>query len=155
MVMKTLHLLAVSAVASAVLIFAASEVDAQARSYGPRNNFSGHSNLFSWERGGGRHHGFHGGFGNVWVVEREVPVYIEVPTPAPPPPADANSGTLNRDVPEIARKPYVIGASYASLPGGCMKMIEEGVSFYYCSGEWYRQVGEGRSASYRAVARRL
>jgi hypothetical protein len=43
----------------------------------------------------------------------------------------------------------VIGASYASLPGGCMKWIEGGASYYYCGGEWYRQLGK----QYRAVAR--
>ena len=85
--------------------------------------------------------------GGVWVVEREVPVYIErevvvreVPAePPPPPPAP--------------REPYVIGKSYASLPGGCMKLIEDGASYYYCSGEWYRQMGDGRSATYKAVAK--
>jgi len=149
MIMKTLHLMAVSAVVSGVLIFAAARVDAQQRAVGggARNNFPSpvHSNAFSWERGSG----FHGGFGNVWVVEREVPVIVErevvrevaVPVAAP--------------APAEPRKPYVIGASYASLPGGCMKLIDEGTSFFYCSGEWYRQVGEGRSASYRAVARKL
>ena len=98
----------------------------------------------------GRHggHGFRG-IGGVWIVEREVPVIVErevvrevpVPVPAEPPPPP--------------RKPYVIGNSYASLPGGCMKLIEEGVSYYYCSGEWYRQVGSGSAATYKAVARRL
>jgi YHS domain-containing protein len=29
-----------------------------------------------------------------------------------------------------------------------MKMIDGGVSYYHCSGEWYRQVG----GEYRAVA---
>jgi hypothetical protein len=70
----------------------------------------------------------------VRVVEREVPVAAPPVVVAPPPPP---------------RKPYVIGASYATLPGGCMKMIEEGVSYYYCSGEWYRQMGK----QYRAVAK--
>ena len=51
------------------------------------------------------------------------------------------------------REPYVLGKSYASLPGGCMKMIEDSVSYYLCSGEWYRQVGGGRSAKYKAVAK--
>ena len=45
----------------------------------------------------------------------------------------------------------MIGASYNSLPPeGCMKLIEAGESFYYCSGEWYRQVA---ARSYKAVAR--
>jgi hypothetical protein len=99
--------------------------------------------------------GFNGGF-PVFVVEREVPVVVEVPVPAAtaPPPLAPASGPPPRSG-EDKRKPYVIGASYASLPGGCMKLIEEGVSFYYCSGDWYRQVGEGRSASYKAVQRKL
>ena len=63
-------------------------------------------------------------------VVREVPVAVEPPQPPPEP-----------------RKPYVIGASYASLPAGCMKMIYEGESFYLCSGEWYRQDG----SQYKAV----
>ena len=149
--MKTLHLMAASAVMSAVLIFAAAEVDAQQRAVGgvARNNFSGHSNNFSWEGGhGGRHGRGHGFGGGVWVVERDVPVIVErevvreVPVAVPTPPAEP-------------RKPYVIGASYASLPGGCMKLIEDGTSFFYCDGEWYRQVGAGRSASYTAIQRKL
>ena len=136
--MKALHLLGLSAAAAALLIFAATQADAQQRpTVGGRINFPTHSNHFSWERG----HGFHGGFGGVWVVEREVPVIVErevvvrevqVPAEPPPPPREA----------------YVIGKSYASLPGGCMKMIEPGASYYWCSGEWYRQVGK----LYRAVA---
>lgn len=103
------------------------------------------NNLFSWERGSG----FHGGFGNVWVVEREVPVVVREVVQAPPPqavPLPQNPGGGAKE-----RKPYVLGASYASLPGSCMKMIEDGVSFYYCSGDWYRQEGK----SYRAVSRKL
>ena len=98
----------------------------------------------------GGDHGFRG-IGGVWIVEREVPVYIEKEVvrevPAPPP-APSPEG-------EGKRKPYVIGNSYASLPGGCMKLIEEGASYYYCSGDWYRQVGSGSAISYKAVARRL
>jgi hypothetical protein len=151
--MRYVHILGLSAVMSAVLIFAASRADAQQQHMVggvPRNNFTGHTNNFSWERG----HGFHHGFGGVWVVEREVevPVYVEVPVAAAPsvtPPLPPHQGEGDK------RKPYVIGASYDSLPGSCMKLIEEGVSFYYCSGEWYRQVGEGRGATYKAVKREL
>ena len=82
--------------------------------------------------------------GGVWIEEREVPVYIErevvvreVPVEAPPPPKP--------------REPHVIGKSYASLPGGCMKMIDEGVSYYGCSGEWYRETGSGSGIRYTAV----
>ena len=135
---KYAHLLAMSAAASALLIFAAAQADAQQRpATGGRINLPGRSNHFSWERG----HGFRGGFGGVWVVEREVPVIVErevvveVPVPAEPPPAPP------------PRDPYVIGKSYASLPGGCMKIVEPGASYYWCGGEWYRQVGK----EYRAV----
>jgi hypothetical protein len=34
-------------------------------------------------------------------------------------------------------------------------MIEEGVSFYYCDGDWYREVRGGRNPSYRAIQRKL
>jgi len=73
------------------------------------------------------------------VVEREVVREVtiaEPPAAAPPPP----------------RKPYVIGRNYSSLPGACMKIIEDGAQYYYCSGEWYRQVGTGSAAQYKAVA---
>jgi len=89
--------------------------------------------------------GFNGGFilverEYVPVVEREVVREVTVaerPAAAPPPP----------------RKPYVIGRNYSSLPPqACMKVIEDGTSYFYCSGEWYRQVGAGSAAQYRAVA---
>ena len=100
------------------------------------------------------------GFPGVIVVERAMPPFDDAqderakketppPSAAVPLPAPSAQGGAKE------RKPYVVGSSYASLPGGCMKLIEEGVSFYYCSGEWYRQVGDGRSVSYKAVARRL
>ncbi len=87
------------------------------------------------------------GFPGVYVVERvqviEREVVKEVPAPPPPEPSPP------------PRKPYVIGASYDTLPGGCMKQIEGGASYYWCGGEWYRQVGDGRSATFRAVARKF
>jgi hypothetical protein len=89
----------------------------------------------------GFHH-FHNG-GGLLIIEappviverevvREVPVEQHAPPPPPPP-----------------RPAYVLGRTYASLPGGCMKMIERGATYYQCSGEWYRRVPSG----YRAVAR--
>jgi hypothetical protein len=138
--MKRIHLMAICAATAGL----ASVADAQSRPVGggARITFPSHSNHFSWESG---HHGFHGGFGGgVWIVEREVPVVVKVETPAPPPSAKSD-GPPPRSGED--RKPYVIGASYASLPGGCMKMIEAGGAFYYCGGDWYRQVGR----AYRAV----
>lgn len=139
--MKALHLLAASAALSAALVFAAVEAGAQQRPVG------GGPRITPPSQHGAGHGGFHGG---VWVVEREVPVIIErevvrevkvveAPVAAPVPP----------------RKPYVVGDSYSDLPGGCMKLIEDGASYYYCSGEWYRQMagGTGKSAQYKAVAK--
>lgn len=137
-------------VSAATATLAATGVDAQIRPVGggSRITLPSPSNHFSWERG----HGFKHGFPGVWIVEREVPVIVEkevvkevpVPTPGPSPEGEGKK-----------RKPYVVGATYASLPGGCMKMIESGAAYYYCSGEWYRQVREGRSPLYQAVARKL
>lgn len=84
------------------------------------------------------------GFPGVYVVERETvhvverEVVKEVPAPAPEPPPPP-------------RKPYVLGASYDTLPTGCMKMIQDGASYYLCSGEWYRQLGSDSGVSYKAV----
>jgi hypothetical protein len=137
--MKAPNLLAVGA-AAAAMIFAASGAEAQQRPIGgamrnplPANGSGMHD----------RHRFFLPFF---WVeregpviiereVVREVPVVVEPKPPAPP------------------REPYKIGASYASLPGGCMKLIEDGASYYLCSGEWYRQVGGGSAVKYKAVAR--
>ena len=83
------------------------------------------------------------GFPGVYVVERvqviEREVVKEVPAPPPPEP------------PPPPRKPYAIGASYDTLPGGCMKMIQDGDSYYLCSGEWYRKVGTESGVTYKAV----
>lgn len=129
--MKALGLMALSAAMAM-----SAEAGAQQRAGGgPRITIPSHSNHFSWERG----HGFKRGFFPVLVVEREVVrvVEVEVPVAAPavPPPPPT---------PPPAPKPHVIGRTYASLPGGCMKLIEGGTSYYHCDGEWYRQVGERR-----------
>ena len=119
----------------ALLILGAAEAGAQRGPPGtivsPRHLGHGH--------GHGR--GFHGG--GFYVIDREVVIEREVvrEVPAAPPAAAA--------APPEPRKPYVIGRTYASLPGGCMKLIERGASYYICSGDWYRQVG----SQYKAVAR--
>ena len=127
--MKGLHLLGNSAAMSALLIFAAVEVDAQRRPVGGGQRSMPHIP---------RDRGF-------IIIEREVIRTVErepeakpVPPPAPAP------------VPE-PRKPYVIGRTYSSVPSGCMKQIEDGASYYYCSGDWYRSVGRGNRAQYLAV----
>lgn len=136
---------------AALPILTAAKADAQQRSAGSglRINIPSPANHFSWERG----HGFHGIDGGVFIVEREVPVIVEREVVREVP---AKLGTPNTDVPKLPRKPYVIGGTYASLPPqGCMKLIEDGASYYFCSGdEWYRQLGAGKAAKYRAVARR-
>ena len=139
--MKAPHFPGVGVAVALLLTFAASAADAQRGvvigGWGspPRHHGGGHH--------GGGPHGKRGFQIPYVIVEREpaviiereivreVPVIVEAPPPPPP------------------RKPYVIGASYASLPGGCMKLIEAGASYYYCSGEWYRQAGN----QYRAVAK--
>ena len=140
--MNARHLLAVGA-AAAMLLSAASPAEAQQRTGGGfRTPVPTHKR-----------------FVFPFVFVERVPVVIErevireVPVVVSGTPNDANSGTPNRDVPELAREPYVLGKSYASLPGGCMKLIEEGASYYLCSGEWYRQVGSGSAAKFKAVAR--
>jgi hypothetical protein len=84
----------------------------------------------------------HGGFGTLiletepQVVHDVIVVHDQPAVPVSPPPA-----------PLPPREAYVIGRSYNSLPGGCMKMVQGGVSYYHCSGDWYREIG-GR---YKAV----
>ena len=88
------------------------------------------------------HHGFGGGgfilYPETEVVHDVVVVHdqpAEPPAPPPPPPAP--------------KEPWVMGRTYASLPPqGCMKMVEKAASYFYCGGDWYRQVG---SSEYRAI----
>ncbi len=128
--MKALHLAVVIGAMPVLLVLAPAKGDARPP-----------IGIISPPPSGGHMHGFHGGF---FVVEREVVIEREIvhekpadplPPAAPPPPPP--------------RKSYVIGKTYASLPGGCMKLIDRGSTYYLCSGEWYRQVG---SARYKAVA---
>ena len=134
--MKAFHLTAVTAAMCALLALAPGPAGAQQR---PPS-----ASQYSPPPPQGRLHGFrHFQF----FIEREyVPVYVQgdaggdtyaeppAAVPSPPPPAP--------------RKPYVIGRSYSSLPGGCLKLIQDGSSYYGCSGEWYRQAG----GAYQAVA---
>jgi len=90
--------------------------------------------------GGGRHPGFIPGlvlYPEPVVVHDVVVVHDEPPQPPPPPPP-----------PPPPREPYAIGRTYKALPGGCLKMVQGGASYFHCSGGWYRQVG----SRYRAVA---
>lgn len=129
--MKGLHLLAISAVISAFVIFAAVEVEAQRRPVG-----GGQRSMPRIPRDRG-----------FIIIEREVVRTVErepEAKQAPAPPAAPAAA------PE-PRKPYVIGRTYSSIPSGCMKLIEEGASYYYCSGDWYQSVGRGNRAQYLAV----
>ena len=76
------------------------------------------------------------------VIEKEVVREVPVAAPAPA-------------VPPPPRKPYRLGASYDSLPGPCLKLIDEGQSYFHCGGEWYREVRSGNAALYKAVSPRL
>ena len=88
-------------------------------------------------------HGIRGGF---FVLEREVVYVVErevvrddpppQPAPAPPPPP---------------RELYVIGSTYSSIPSGCMKMINDGASYYHCDGDWFRAVLTSSRVRYLAV----
>jgi len=137
--MKAPHLLAVGAATAAMLIIAESGAEAQQRPVGGgmRNRLPAN---------GERMHGHNRFVLPFFWVEREGPVIIEkevvkeVPVVVKDPPAPK------------PREPYAVGKSYASLPDGCMKMIEDGASYYLCSGEWYQQVGSGSAAKYKAVA---
>jgi hypothetical protein len=93
---------------------------------------------------GGFHRGGHGSFNNGFIFYEEPEVVHDVivvhdqPAAAPEP----------AEQPSPPRERYVIGKSYDSLPGGCMKMVEGGASYFLCSGDWYREVGR---ALYKAV----
>ena len=143
--------------AAALLVSRASEADAQQRAAGGglRITLPSHSNHFSWE---GKH-GFHGSLATSSSSSgsfdrlRMSGFYSRARGGA------RGAGKIGDTEygcrhPWLPRKPYVIGGTYASLPPqGCMKLIEDGASYYFCSGEWYRQLGAGRGAKYRAVAR--
>ena len=147
-VMKVLHLLTVGTAAAAML-FAASETQAQQRPIGggPRNWIPSNGGGMQGMQGIHGRRGFHdrgGFFLPLFWDDRDDPVIIEktvvketvvVKDPPPPPPK---------------REPYAVGKTYDTLPPqGCMKLIENGGSYYLCSGEWYQQVG----GKYKAVAK--
>lgn len=90
-----------------------------------------------------RHHGFHGAiilYERPIVVHDVVVVHDQAPEPPSPPPSPS---------PSKPRQRWVLGRSYGSLPGGCLKMLMGNGAFFDCSGEWYRQVG---ARQYKAVA---
>ena len=145
--MKGLHLLALNAAFSALLILAATQQAGAQRAPaggGPRNAIpSGGGQMGDV---GHRDRG-HKRVGDVFLIDQDVVEVVEVekaaPAAAPAAPPAAEPATA----PE-KREPYKIGRSYASLPGGCMKMIEDGASYYFCGGEeWYQLVG----GKYKAV----
>ena len=144
--MKAPHLLAFGA-AAAVMLSAASGAEAQQRPIGggPRNWIPANGGGMQGMHGRHGIHGRGGFFLPLFWDDRDDPVIIEktvvqeVPVAAPPPPP-----------PPPKREPYAVGKNYDTLPPqGCMKMIEDGASYYLCSGEWYQQVG----SKYKAVAK--
>ena len=132
--MKGLHLLAISAAMSALLIFAAAEADAQRRPVG-----GGQRSMPPVHRNSIR---------GIIIVERQVIQTVE-------PETDAKQAVAPPAAPAAAapepRKPYAIGSTYSSIPSGCMKLIEDGASYYHCNGEWYRSVSSGNGVQYLAV----
>lgn len=131
--MKASHLLAANAIMAAVLILAAAKAaDAQrTRPIVPLPPERPIQRVYITER---------------VVVQNAAPpaeAKAEEPKPAEPPPAAPAPAPA-----EPPRKPYAVGETYVSLPGGCMKLIDAGVSYYNCGGEWYRQVG----SQYKAVS---
>ena len=154
--MKGLHLLGISAVMSALLIVsAAAEADAQRQpaGSGPRNPIStgggqsGPSDLGKQDGRGDRDGRGRKRVGDVWIIDEDVVEVVEVEKEAKPA-AAAAAAPAAAPVAE-KREPYKIGNSYSSLPSGCMKLIQDGASYYFCSGgEWYQKV----DGQYLAVA---
>lgn len=146
--MKVLRLSLAMAAISALILLAAGKAPAQTQvSPAPRLELHGVQVSPPAHPGhmGGVGHGFRGFFPGFFYAEPEVVhdvVYVH-DAPAEPPPSAG---------PPPPRKPFVLGRTYSSLPGGCMKMIDRGITYYQCSGEWYRQLGGGRGGPYRAVA---
>ena len=130
---------------SALLVLAAAKAGAQQQrpvGGGPRNTIPStgeRGSVVSRER-----------VSDVFLIEQNVVQVVEQKEEANPsdtaaaPPAPA---ALPPPEPE-PRKPYAIGNVYSTLPGSCMKLIQDGASYYLCSGEWYQLVGSGE---YKAV----
>ena len=162
--MKGLQLLALNAALSAMLIVAAAaEVDAQRQpaGSGPRNSIpsgGGQSGMggATGVGGVGDHDGRgdrdgrgHKRDGDVFLIDEDVVEVVEVEKEAKPAEAAAAVPAAAPAVAEEKREPYKIGNSYDSLPPGCMKLIQDGSSYYFCGGaEWYQSVGGGQ---YKAV----
>ena len=147
--MKALHLPAANAALFLLLALAPVRADAQIFPVAPPALSVQHGGMPGFHHGGmpgfhhGGRHGFHGGA--VFVIQRDLVIEREIVREVPADEAAADPP------PPAPRKPYVIGRSYSSLPGGCMKLIDGGKSYFLCSGEWYRQV-RGSGGPYLAVA---
>jgi hypothetical protein len=153
-IMKALRLQAALAAISALLALAPSGASAQPVTVGgilsPPIPGPGNGSLFPTPippQVRGSRDGFHRGLrhdfpGTVFITEEPDVVHdvyvvhdepAAAPEPSPPPPAP--------------REPYVIGRTYDALPGGCLKMITGGASYFHCTEGWYREVG----SQYQAV----
>lgn len=139
------------ALCALLLLSAAADAQRQPAGGGPRNAIpsgGGQAGDASprdrGERGGRGDKRFRG---DVFLIENEVVEVVEKEVPAaagaPAAPAAAPAAA-----PEEKREPYKVGNSYDTLPPGCMKMIQDGASYYFCGGgEWYQRVG----GQYKAV----
>jgi hypothetical protein len=125
----------------ALLALASAQAVAQQRPVGggPRNDFpSGErSSVIGRER-----------VSDVFLIDQQVIQVVEPKEEAKPAEAAPPAAAPAPAPPAEPRKPYAIGEMYKSLPGSCMKLIQDGASYYLCSGEWYQQVGGGQ---YKAV----
>lgn len=159
--MKGLHLLALNAALSAMLIVAAAaEVDAQRQpaGSGPRNpipsgggqgGMGGQDGLGDPDGRGDRDGRGHKRDGDVFLIDEDVVEVVEVEKEAKP---DAAAAAVPAAAPAAVekREPYKIGNSYTSLPPGCMKLIQDGAFYYLCSGDWYQQLGRDQYAAVKA-----
>ena len=96
--------------------------------------------------GGGFRHGRDRGFGSGGFIYYEEPYVVHDVVVVHDEPAPASEAA---PPPEPPREPWVLGRTYASLPSGCLKLIQGGDAYFLCSGDWYRQVG----SQFKAVAR--
>ena len=158
--MKPLHLLGLNAAFAALMIFAAAEAaDAQRRGGGgggrqvrasSSGSISGASRASTRDvnRGANRDVNRNRDVN----VNRDVNINRDVDIDI-----DHDNGWGDIDHPIAAgaaiaaTTAIVVGSYYSALPSGCMKVIENGMTYYTCNGYWYQPVYKGSSVTYVVV----